>query len=469
MIGFFGLGKPSSMRDDEGEIRPPRFTRRDLITLRVFARHAAIAIINARRYADERRRIERLELIAHVGRLVTANLQLEDLLQQAADALHEVLGYPNVAIPLIELNDPDTLVLRTVGGAYKHIVLGEYRIPITQGLMGAAATTRDVVLANDVDADPRYIPTPGATGIRAELAVPILLGDRCLGVVNVESADSFGELDAMGLRIVAGQLAVAIENARLYASTRHLAVVEERRRIARDLHDAVTQSLFSMTLISQTLGDAYRADPADGDRRVARLLELGTAAHGELRALLAELRPTGRPAAPDGANAGTELPRPPGVVQIEREGLVAAVRAHVEGIALDGPAMHLDDTGYRRQPLDREWALYRIVQEALHNVVKHARATRVEVHLSTDPDGATRLTVRDNGVGLPAEANGRAGARRRLGLETMGERAEAIGGRLEFHSAPGEGVRLEVILPRRDSGSPAHAASGGAGTHEARP
>jgi signal transduction histidine kinase len=450
MIGFFGLGMPSPLHDERGEIRPPRFTRRDMTTLRVFARHAAIAIVNARRYADERRRIERLELIAHVGRLVTANLQLDDLLQQAADALHEVLGYPNVAIPLIESNDPGMLVLRTVGGAYKHIVVGEYRIPVTQGLMGAAARAREPVLVNDVESDPRYLPTPGATGIRAELAVPILLGDRCLGVVNVESSECFGELDAMGLRIVAAQLAVAIENARLYASTRHLAVVEERRRLARDLHDAVTQSLFSMTLIAQTIGDAYRADPSDGDRRVARLLEIGTAAHGELRALLAELRPAGRSSSVDDRPGQADAPRPPGVAQLEREGLAAALRAHAAGIALDGPIIRLDDEGYRRQPLDHEWALFRIAQEGLHNVVKHARASRVDVCLTTDGDGATTLTICDDGVGLPVEARS-VRERRRFGLETMGERAEAIGGTVVLHSAPDEGVRLEVRLPPRDA------------------
>lgn len=452
MIGFFGLGLPAPLRDDRGEVRPPRFTRRDMTTLRVFARHAAVAIVNARRYADERRRIERLELIAHVGRLVTANLQLEDLLQKAADALHEVLGYPNIAIPLIEPGDPNTLVLRTVGGAYKHIVVGEYRLPITTGLMGAAARSCEVVLVNDVESDPRYVPTPGAQGITAELAVPILLGDRCLGIVNVESSEPFGDLDTMGLRIVAGQLAVAIENARLYASTRHLAVVEERRRIARELHDAVTQSLFSITLIAQTLGDAYRADPADGDRRVARLVELGSAAHEELRALLAELRPTGDDPTRMEDSSTDGVVRSPGVAQIECEGLPAALRAHIAGAGIGGPIIHLVDGGYRRQPLDREWALFRIAQEALHNAMKHARASRVEVSLTSEADGASRLTIADDGVGLPFDRPA-AGRGRGLGLDSMRERAVAAGGALRLDSAPGIGLRVVVELPAADSAS----------------
>jgi GAF domain-containing protein len=160
LIGFFGIGAAP----------PRRFDAQDVETLELFARHAAIAIENARRYEMERRRTEQLTLIARIGRVLIADLPLDELLQSAADAIYELLGYPNVGIPLIDPADPLTLVARTFGGQYRSIARGEYRLPISVGIIGAAARTRQVQLVNDVTADPRYLLAPGAVGIRAELA-----------------------------------------------------------------------------------------------------------------------------------------------------------------------------------------------------------------------------------------------------------------------------------------------------------
>ncbi len=194
MIGFFGIGTAPRPAEADG-VRRRAFTRADVDALSEFARHAAIAIQNARQYARERGRAERLALLARIGGIVTAGVRLDEMLGRAANAIHELLGYPNVAIPLLEQGDPDVLVLRTTGGAYRDLVRGEYRLPVTKGIMGAAARSGEIVLVNDVDADPRHFPTPGAVGIRCELAVPILLGRRVLGVLNVESSEPFDEED----------------------------------------------------------------------------------------------------------------------------------------------------------------------------------------------------------------------------------------------------------------------------------
>jgi GAF domain-containing protein len=222
MIGFFGIGRAgragrpgAGKRSGVRGTRPRPFSRADVNVLEAFARHAAIAIQNARQYEEELGRAERLAVVARVGRIVTANLELSEILQRAADAVHELLGYPNIAIPIVEPDDPKTLVLSTLGGHYRDLVRGEYRIPIERGIMGAAARAGETILVNDVANDPRYLATPGSKGIYSELAVPILLGGRVLGVLNVESDRPMTADDASNVRVVADLLAVAIENARL--------------------------------------------------------------------------------------------------------------------------------------------------------------------------------------------------------------------------------------------------------------
>lgn len=410
-----------------------------------------LAIENARRYEWEQGRTERLKLIARIGQIVTSDFRLNELLQRAADALHELLGYPNVAIPLIEAGDPPVLALNTLGGFYKAIVSGEYRLPITSGIMGAAASERRLQLVNDVARDPRHIPTPGAVGITAELAVPIMLGQRVLGVLNVEGSEPFGEEDAESLSIVADQLAVAIENAELYERGQRLAALEERQRLARDLHDSVTQQLFGMVMIAQSLEGAWKRNAAEAAHQGQRLLELSKSALREMRGLLAELRPSGVPAA--GAV-------PTGIERVRLEGLAPALAAHAADFARDQLVIALDARAYLTQTPGVEEALFRIAQEALSNVLKHARARHVAIELRAD-ESATYLVVRDDGVGMrlaiesaaataaaaapsPASAALYGG----LGLSTMRERAQSVGGTLQIYSMSGGGTRVEVFVPR---------------------
>jgi signal transduction histidine kinase len=432
MIGFLGVGTGTGrLGADEAEL------------LRLFARPAAIAIANAQRYEDERERGDRMALVARVARLVTADLRLDELIQRAADAIHELLGFPNLAIPLIDPEQPGTLVLTVKGGHYKHLIPGEYRIPISQGLMGEAARTRQMVLVNDVAADPRYLPTPGGAPASAELAVPIVLGERVLGVVNVERDEPFGEEDAAIVGIIADQLAVAIENARLYASAQRVAVLEERQRLARELHDAVTQHLSSIALIAQTLGPAYARGAEEGEGRARRLVELSQVALDEMRVLLAELRPRGRYTAEHEAPAGSARSR------LRHHGLAEALALLAAEVSCDALPVDAELAGYRPRPLAQEEALYRIAQEGLSNVVKHARATYAQLRLASD-GGCTVLSLTDDGVGFTAsvEATGEHAIQMGgLGLLTMRERATAIGGTIRVDSSAGGGTTIEVVVP----------------------
>ena len=434
VIGFLGVGAGTK-----------RFGADEAELLRLFARPAAIAIANAQRYEDERQRGDRMALVARVARLITADLRLDELLQRAADAIHELLGFPNLAIPLVDPEQPNTLVLTVKGGHYKDLIPGEYRIPLTQGLMGEAARTRQTVLVNNVVGDPRYLPTPGGCAACAELAVPIVLGERVLGVVNVERDEPFCDEDAAIVGIIADQLAVAIENARLFASAQRVAVLEERQRLARELHDAVTQHLSSIALIAQTLEPAYARGTEEGEGRARRLVELSQVALDEMRVLLAELRPRARRR---NGNREDEAPAGSARARLRHHGLAEALSLLAADVSSDGVPVDVDVASYVPRPLAEEEALYRIAQEALSNVVKHAGATRARLRLATD-GRTTVLSIADDGAGFTAsiERTGEHAVQMGgLGLLTMRERATAIGGMIRIDSSAAEGTTIEVVM-----------------------
>ena len=241
---------------------------------------------------------------------------------------------------------------------------------------------------------------------------------------------------------------MAIENARLYASAQQVAVLEERQRLARELHDAVTQHLSSLTLIAQTLAPAYGRSREEGDNRSRRVVELSQAALAEMRVLLAELRPRRAVGRPDGRTAG-EAPAGSARARLRRHGLAEALGLLAAEVSCDGLPIEAELAGYVPRPVAEEEALYRIAQEALSNVVKHAGATHVWLRLTTER-GATILTIADDGTGFTAsiERTGEHAVQMGgLGLLTMRERAAAIGGTVRIDSSAAEGTTIEVVVP----------------------
>jgi signal transduction histidine kinase len=271
-------------------------------------------------------------------------------------------------------------------------------------------------------------------------------------VVNVERDEPFSLEDATIVGIIADQLAVAIENARLYASAQQVAVLEERQRLARELHDAVTQHLSSLTLIAQTLAPAYARSPEEGEVRARRLVELSQAALAEMRVLLAELRPRRAGERAGGRAGGREDDAPAGSARarLRRHGLADALTLLASDVSSDGLEVEAEVGGYQPRPVPEEEALYRIAQEGLSNVVKHAGATCVRLGLATE-SGATVLRIVDDGTGFTAsvERTGEHAVQMGgLGLLTMRERATAIGGTVRIDSSAAEGTTIEVVVPQ---------------------
>ncbi|MEO8275114.1 MAG: GAF domain-containing sensor histidine kinase [Thermoanaerobaculia bacterium] len=390
---------------------------------------------------------EKLLLLMRVGRIIASDLKLFDMLQKTADAIHELLGYPNVDLPLLDERDSEMLVVRIRGGSYKARMQHEDRIPIARGVMGAAVRERRTQVVNDIASDPRYVQPPSGIAVRAELAVPILHAGKALGVVNVEGDQPFTAVDVQVLEMVADSLAVAIENTRLFAQERRLAILEERQRLARDLHDSVSQLLFSSTLLAESLPALMRKGIAEAEAKLERLIELNRRALGEMRGLLRELAPGGT-----GADfSSRELP-PPAMVMLHRHGLVEALRTELATVEAQGLAVHLEASTYERQSREREEMLLRVAQEALANAVKHAQAREVRLRLVA-LEGEVLLAVQDDGCGFDArlavrDETVRARSEGGMGLRSMRDRIRALFGQLTVESAPGFGTTVEARLPR---------------------
>ncbi|CAG0971701.1 partial Sensor histidine kinase LiaS, partial [Anaerolineae bacterium] len=223
----------------------------------------------------------------------------------------------------------------------------------------------------------------------------------------------------------AHQAGAAIENARFYERAQELAVMQERNRLARDLHDAVTQTLFSASLLADALPSSWESDPNEGRQLLKELRQLSRGALAEMRTLLLELRP----AALVETKLG-DLLRQLGEAAVGRERLIIAV--HIEGDCKLPPETHI--------------ALYRIAQESLNNILKHSRATHVDVSLNCVLDSADHaqvieLAIRDDGRGFDLNNV----PPNRLGLCNMRERAQAIGADLIIQSQPGRGTEIKVL------------------------
>ena len=301
-------------------------------------------------------------------------------------------------------------------------------LPRTHGLLGAMLTDPEPYRTDDITTDPRFRGWWPATHplMRSFLGVPIVFKGDVIGafyVTDKTTGPAFSAADEEMVGLLAAHAAVLMEHARFFRESRELSVLDERNRLARDLHDAMTQTLFSLRLTLETAASTLPADPAGAARHVEAASALVDTTFGELRTLVFELRP---PA-------------------LEVDGLAGTVRKHLEVVGrAHGLAVRFSDRSDRRLPPEVEGAIYRIVQEAVTNVVRHARASTVEVDLAVDDRGAA-IRISDDGIGFdPAARTIRA---RHLGLTSMRERARAAGGTCTVTSAPGSGTTVRVEIP----------------------
>jgi signal transduction histidine kinase len=290
-------------------------------------------------------------------------------------------------------------------------------------------TSPEPYRTSDVRRDPRFRGWwPAAhPQMRSFLGVPIVARNGIVGAFYLTDkigASEFAADDQRLIEMLAVHAAIAIEKTRLYERSRELSIVEERNRLARELHDSVTQKLFGLTLTAEAAATIVDRDPEEAKARLRRLQELTREAMEELRTLIFELRPAA----------------------LEDEGLAAALRKHVAVLQrVHGNEVDLRVVGDAQTSGEGDGEVLRIAQEALQNALRHARARHVDVRME-GANGRLVVAVADDGVGFdPDDASLRA---RRLGLTSMEERARALGGRLTIDSRPGEGTTVRVEVPR---------------------
>ena len=273
--------------------------------------------VQERTQALQRRALE-LETSARVSREITSILDIDDLLARVTALIRDAFGYYYIQIYLVD-RASGMLIRRAASGPQGPQT---QRLPLGGNSLNArAAEANDAVLVNDVSQDPRFLADEQLPETRSEVVIPLRAGDDVIGTLDLQRAekDAFTPEEALVLQSLGDQIAVAIENARLYDRSRALAVVEERNRLARELHDSVTQSLYGLVVFAGAGQEVIEA--GDGQRarqHLARIEDAAQKALKEMRLLLYELRPPmlerGRaggsaPAAPE---RGRGPRRPPG-------------------------------------------------------------------------------------------------------------------------------------------------------------
>lgn len=449
---------------------PTRYDAQEIAIIEMFAARAGLEV--ERRQLEKARDQSQHELRQQYRQLTDSNRHLEALVQertqeierrrQVAESLHEMVMMLNATRPLAEMLNyivaaAAHLLGATSGALYslkndsQHLaVQASYGLPaayadqlqfaVERSFLGQALLHRQpVVIANlptaittaDIDLDPRRRAFL-AEHYQTLLAIPLLRqghrgrGDEVYGglALYYRTEQQFSDEEITLAVAFGAQAALAIENARLYQQVEQMAVTAERERLARELHDSVTQLLYSLTLL------------AEGWRRLARMGQLT-----EVEEPLAELGQLGQQALKEMRLLVYEL-RPP---NLEKEGLLGVLHQRLSAVEQRAGVTTrlITDAMIEELPAPLEECLYRIAYEALNNALKHAAATEVKLYLALNSGNVT-LEVVDNGCGFHFHPQQNSGG---LGLVSMRERAAKLGGMLEVISAPGQGTKILATLP----------------------
>lgn len=409
------------------------FTDADLRLAEAIGQQAAAAIDNARLYERARQEASTSRALLRVTRAMNASIRLEEILQLIVDSLAELIGTPAVAVSLLAADGSHFELAATRALAHQD---GDD----SDGSNGRVSSLAPLVLVGEgpsVVADTRDRPDlhfpvlRDGSAPRSVAISPIRLGERVLGVVEAYSTEPnhFSDDDTALLAAFADQAATAIETARLFGQARELALLQERDRIAKELHDGIIQTIYAVGLNLDYCRLALRENPDEVEAR------LGEATSGLNRAIV------------DIRNYILDLThRVNGQVDLREaaEGLAREYgRTTVPGQTAVEITVDVDDEAATALPAERRAELVQVLREALANATRHAKASAVIVS-GRIKKGRLVLTVQDNGVGFDPSAGT---TEEHHGLRNMANRARMLDGHLEVHSKPGRGTAVELVVP----------------------
>lgn len=404
--------------------------RQARLTLAVQSRTAELSLLNKQLVQSHQllemrvqERTHALSSLLEISYNLAENLELQSLLQVLLDQLDVFIGYDGAAVCLSENGELQTAASR---GQRPLIMENRLEGEVDRILQDYWKKTGWVGPIRSNFNNPFL--DEQAKGIEDEsapswMAIPLKLYDQFMGMIILSHNDPeyYTARHEQLVMVVANQAAVTIENARLYQQGRNLAVLQERQRLARELHDSVSQALYGIALGAKTARAQLNKEPAKAADPLEYVLSLSDAALTEMRALIFELRPE----------------------SLENEGLLAALDRQAQVLRA---RFKIDvKTEWSQEPplsLPMKEVLFRVTQEATNNTAKHAAAKNVSIQLHQD-DGQVILEIKDDGQGFDVNETFPG----HLGLQSMRERIEQVGGSFKIDSRPGQGTFVRAAVP----------------------
>lgn len=393
-------------------------------------------LVQSHQMLEERvqERTTALRSLFDVSNNLASNLELQPLLKVILDQLERVIGYTSVTILLLGDDGLETAAQRGIPSPHlDELISGngnnDPEANIETILFNHWQSTGDAgPIRNNFNNPLTPQNPPAQLDTRPDLSwmsIPLKYHDRLIGMILLTYRDYDyyrASHEQVGM-VIANQSAVTIENARLFQQGRHLAVLQERQRLARELHDSVSQALYGIALGAKTSQALLKRDPLKVSEPLDYILSLSEAALDEMRALIFELRPE----------------------SLEKEGLLAAIEKQAQ-VLRSRFGLHVQvnwemvDEPLLALPIKE--VLYRVTQEATHNITKHAAAKNVEIHIYQE-EQQIYLEIKDDGKGFDSQGSFPG----HLGLRSMQERVEQVGGSLVIDSQPGEGSCICANIP----------------------
>jgi PAS domain S-box-containing protein len=381
---------------------------------------AAFAQLRIRSAEREQRNLA--EALSDIAAMLNSTLNLNNVLDRILSEIGRVVPHDSAAITLTGGNA--TWEVRTYDHESGVQETVENQPDIDQvPTLHLMVRTRQPLIIPDTLRSELWVVRPHLDWVRSYLGAPIELEGEVIGYIHLNSSQPgfFSQVHAERLQAFTDQAAIAIQNARLYEQAQALAALEERQRLARDLHDAVSQTLWTASITADVLPELWKKDRAEGERSLERLRRLTQGALAEMRTLLLELRPAA-------------------LIEARLEDLLnqlaqATMSRKKLSITLDADDSYTLPTGV-------QVGIYRIAQETLNNIAKHSRASEVRMRLEATQQGV-RLSIHDNGHGFEIDRI----QPESLGLHIMRERAAGIGADLFIQSAIGQGTTVVVEWP----------------------